>query len=301
LGLSEATPIGSPAGIPPAWSSASGPDVRAAIARASARTGVDFDYLLAQARIESSLNPDAKAPTSSAAGLYQFTRGTWLETLNRHGAEHGLGWAGDAITGGRVADKGMQAQIMALRYDPDASALMAAELASDNKAALSARLGREPDPAELYLAHFMGIGGASDFLSALQSDPDRSAASLMPDAARANRTIFFAPGGAPRSVGQVMDVLRTKVARAMEGSGAVEFASTVPYAPDSLPASFAPPEFRAAQAEAGHAPPAPAAGAVGRPSMADTLRDAFGLAHGDAAAAPGFVRAAYGTLRGLGL
>ena len=55
--------------------------VRAAIARASAATGVNFDYLLAQARIESALDPAAQAATSSAAGLYQFTAGTWLETL----------------------------------------------------------------------------------------------------------------------------------------------------------------------------------------------------------------------------
>jgi soluble lytic murein transglycosylase-like protein len=65
-------------------------EVRAAIARASAATGVDFDYLLAQAKIESGLQPTARAATSSAGGLYQFTTGTWLETLDRHGAKYGL-------------------------------------------------------------------------------------------------------------------------------------------------------------------------------------------------------------------
>jgi soluble lytic murein transglycosylase-like protein len=74
-------------------------NARESIARAANRTGVNFDYLLAQAKIESGLNPQARAGTSSAAGLYQFTRSTWLQTLEQHGAEHGLGWAGAAIEG----------------------------------------------------------------------------------------------------------------------------------------------------------------------------------------------------------
>jgi hypothetical protein len=125
-------------------------DVRASIARAAQATGVDFDYLLAQAKLESSLNPAARAPTSSAAGLYQFTNGTWLQTLKRHGASHGMNWAGAMIDGGRVTDPAMRAQIMAMRYDADASSLMAAELANDNRADLTALLGREPDAAESF-------------------------------------------------------------------------------------------------------------------------------------------------------
>ena len=198
---------------------------RAAIARAAERTGVDFDYLLAQARIESSLNPHARAGTSSAAGLYQFTKSTWLQTLDKHGAAHGLDWTGAAIDGGRVRDPAMRAQIMALRYDAGASALMAAELAGDNKDALTPILGREPDAAELYLAHFLGSGGAGQFLAALRSDPGQSAASLMPKAAAANRGIFFERSGAPRSVAEVMDLMRGKVAGAMGK------------APDQFPAS----------------------------------------------------------------
>src|SRR3546814_9370713 len=64
--------------------------VRDAVQSASARTGIDFDYLVDVARVESRFNPTAQAPTSSARGLYQFTRQTWLATLDRHGASHGL-------------------------------------------------------------------------------------------------------------------------------------------------------------------------------------------------------------------
>ena len=295
--MSEVLPIG-------------GNATRAAIARAAERTGVDFDYLLAQARIESSLNPHARASTSSAAGLYQFTKSTWLQTLDKHGPAHGLDWTGAAISGGRVQDPALRAQIMALRFDPDASALMAAELAGDNKEALTPILGREPDAAELYLAHFLGAGGAGQFLSALRSDPGQRAASLMPKAAAANRGIFFERSGAPRSVGEVMELLRGKVASAMDGSGdgaGFGAAEDFPGNPADGIAGWGPSAWAAASANAlpssASSPERAAAPALpARASMADTLRDTFGLASPDGhASAPGYVRTAYGNLRSLGL
>lgn len=260
-------------------------DVRAAIAVAAQRTGVDFDYLLGQARLESSLDPLAQAGTSSAAGLYQFTGGTWLATLDRHGAEHGLGWAGAAIEGGRVYDPALRAQIMAMRFDSQVSALMAAELANDNKAALTGALGRTPDSAELYLAHFLGAEGAANFLAALAADPSQSAAVVNPRAAAANRAIFYDKAGAPRSLGAVMDLLRGRLDAAMEGGslpqGGWAGAAGVP---------------AWARSDASAAKPAPSPSA---PSMADTLRDAFAL--GERSAAPAHVQAAYGALRRFGL
>ena len=269
-----------------------GTHVRAAIARAATRSGVDFDYLLAQARIESSLDPRARAATSSAAGLYQFTRGTWLSTLEAHGAEHGLDWASAAIEGGRVRDPAMRAAVMALRFDPQASAAMAAGLAQDNAAALTPILGREPDAAELYLAHFLGSGGATQFLSALTSDPGQSAAALMPRAAAANRAIFFEGNGSPRSVGVVMDLLRGKVETAM-GSAGLPTRSGEEIEAWGLSAGATLP---------GRLPQAPALSPPQRPSMADTLRDTFGLGNNEGpASAPHFVRTAYSNLRNLGL
>src|SRR5689334_11742651 len=66
------------------------PTVSESIRRASRATGVDFGYLMAEAAQESGLRADAKASTSSATGLFQFTEGTWLDMVRRHGAEHGL-------------------------------------------------------------------------------------------------------------------------------------------------------------------------------------------------------------------
>lgn len=289
--MSQATPIG-----------LSGPvnnDVRAAIARASQATGVDFDYLLAQARIESSLNPQAKAGTSSAAGLYQFTGGTWLQTLDRHGEQHGLDWASSAIDGGKV-DPQMRAQIMAMRFDPNASALMAAELANDNKTALTSVLGREPDSAELYMAHFLGADGAAKFLSALQSDPAQSAAAILPKAAAANRGIFYDASG-PRSVSGVMDLMRGKVSSAMNGAGPMPTTSSFAQTQTASTTPTGGPlqrEFNALAVEA-----STQTGSSSRTSMADTLRSAFGAGSGSTAqsGAPDFVRTAYAKLQAFNL
>lgn len=269
------------------------PQVHAAIARAAQATGVDFAYLLGEARIESGLNPAARAATSSAAGLYQFTGSTWLQTLDRHGAAHGLGWAGDAISGGRVTDPGQRGAIMALRYDPDAAALMAGELANDNRMALTGVLGRDPDAGELYLAHFLGAGGAAQFLTALQSDPDQSAAGLFPAAATANRAIFYDAAGAPRSLSEVMGLLRSKMAAAMGDAQS-------PY-PSGEGSGWGLSAFPATGFTDSPRPPAPSPEGAGenRPSMSDTLAATFGL--GADNTAPPHVRAAYGKLQAFGL
>ena len=74
--------------------------VEGALRNASQATGVDFDFLVRTARRESSFNPSAKAPTSSAAGLFQFVEQTWLATVKQHGAKHGLQRFADMISRG---------------------------------------------------------------------------------------------------------------------------------------------------------------------------------------------------------
>lgn len=261
--------------------------VTGAIARAAAATGVDFRYLLAQARLESGLDPQARARTSSARGLYQFTNATWLSALRQHGDALGLD--------GLAQAPATRADLLHLRDDPETSALMAGALASDNRAYLTGVLGRAPDNAELYLAHFLGTDGAARFLAALDSDPQTSAAALLPAAASANRAIFYA-GDTPRSVSDVMTLLRGRL-DAASGIGmadaaiapGADFAAIAPAAPMGGPLAQ---EFAAAAAAAGNPPPAG--------SMADTLAATFGLGEG-AAPVPDHVRAAYGRIRALGM
>jgi hypothetical protein len=189
--------------------------VHNAIATASARTGVAFSYLYSQARVESSLNPDAKARTSSATGLYQFVEQSWLGTVAKHGAEHGLGAQASAIERGadgryRVADPDARAAILALRTNPEASAAMAAAFASDNRVSLEARLGHAVEPVDLYLAHFLGAAGAGKFLQAAESNPDAPGAALFPAAARANHSIFYDRSGAARSLNDIRQRFASK-------------------------------------------------------------------------------------------
>lgn len=179
-----------------------------AIATAASESGVSFDYLLQQARIESSLDPAAKARSSSASGLFQFTKQTWLATVRTHGHRAGLGWAANAIerdgTGHFfVRDPDQRATILALRYQPEAASHMAAAFASDNAAHLSRELGIAPEPVDLYLAHFLGAAGATKFLEALAQSPNSPAASSFPEAAAANRSIFYSRNGQPRSFEEI--------------------------------------------------------------------------------------------------
>ena len=194
--------------------------VTAAIQLASASTGVQFGYLLNQARLESGLNPNARARTSSATGLFQFLDQTWLGMVRQHGAEHGLGWAASQIRQGPngryyVADPETRRQILDLRRQPEAASAMAAEYASDNGRYLESRLGRRMEPVDLYLAHFLGAGGAARFLRAHGSSPDAPAAPMLPQAARANRPIFYNRDGSMRSFAEI----RARFAEKIGGNG----------------------------------------------------------------------------------
>ncbi len=180
-------------------SSAPGAEIAAAINTASAVTGVSRQYLLATAARESSFDISAEASTSSAAGLYQFLEGTWLDMMERHG--DALGVAPDGQSSSRQA-------LLDLRYDPNAAALMAGALAKDNAAVLEARLGRSASPGELYAAHVLGASGAVQLIKAVAQDPAQPAEAVFPKAAEANEGLFYAKGEAV-SVQALYDRLTT--------------------------------------------------------------------------------------------
>jgi hypothetical protein len=175
--------------------------IESAIKKAADRTGVDFGFLLKTARRESSLNPNAKAKTSSAAGLFQFVEQTWLGQLKRHGSKHGYGLFAQMIERGkdgrlRVPDEDARKAVMDLRFDAACSSLMAGELASDHASYLKGRIGRQPSGGELYAAHFLGPKGAARLIEAQERNPEASAANLFPQAAAANKSIFYRQGRA---------------------------------------------------------------------------------------------------------
>jgi len=178
---------------------------------AARRTGVDFAYLMEKAAAESSFDPHAQAETSSARGLYQFIDQTWLDMVRAHGAEYGLGRYAEAISDGTL-DAGARARLLAYRDDPRLSAAMAAEYASDNADRLESVLGRKAEAPDLYLAHFLGGGGAVTFLTAMQADAGAEAAGLMPQAAAANPNVFYDETGRARSLGEIYDHFAGKFA-----------------------------------------------------------------------------------------
>ncbi len=191
--------------------------VPGALKKASEATGVGFDYLYRVALRESSLDPAAKAKTSSAAGLFQFIEQTWLQAVKKYGPAHGLGAdAADIAVGPNgkyaVADAARRADILNLRYDAEIAAALAGELARENKAALEGALGRAVDAAELYAAHFLGAGGAKKLLSA---GAHESAAALLPAAAAANRHVFY-DGARARTVGEVVESFQETIGGAKE-------------------------------------------------------------------------------------
>ncbi len=189
--------------------------------QASQKSGVSFQYLVAKAAQESSLQTDAQADTSSAVGLFQFTRGTWLDMMKKHGALYGYGELAQKISfndDGKavVRDSAALQRLLALRGNAEASALMAAEYARDNATSLEGTLGRGADAADLYLAHFLGPTGAGQLLQAADAEPAAAAAGLLPAAAKANATVFYTAEGRARTAGEVVKLVRDRFTGQMD-------------------------------------------------------------------------------------
>ncbi|KAA5604610.1 transglycosylase SLT domain-containing protein [Roseospira marina] len=203
-----------------------GRDVLTGIRDASLKTGVDFAYMLAKANQESGLRPDAVNHRGTASGLFQFTSQTWLDTLQRHGPKHGLGDVAAQIetnTRGRlwISDPDVEDRVLALRQNPRLSAIMAAEYAAENKAYLQHALGRPAGTTDIYLAHFLGPGGAVTFLTAAAQTPHRPAAEVLPEAAASNPGLFW-HAGRPRSLDELHRLLHATINDAMRRFAGVE-------------------------------------------------------------------------------
>jgi hypothetical protein len=238
--LSLEAPTSPPSAPAPAAATVD-PSILRDIRHASQATNIDFGYLVAQAQQESGFQPTAAAKSSSARGLYQFIDTTWLEMIRRYGARYGAAAYAQQIgedAGGRpaVADPKLRRQILDLRNDPALSAALAAEYARSNKQDLEQALGRPASNTDLYIAHFLGAGGATAFLKSMSRNAATAAASLFPDAASANRSVFYdRKTGAPRSVADIYQTFANKIekhsddfALAMQGAGGSGPAAAMP-------------------------------------------------------------------------
>jgi hypothetical protein len=162
-------------------------DIGSIIAKAAAKVGIDPNLLKTFATLESSMNPNARSGTSSASGLFQFTKDTWQEQLQKFGKKHNL--ASDASP-----------------MDPVASSLLAAEYTKNSMNILS-KVKDNPDDLDLYLAHVLGAQGATKFLTANDNVPGSQ---MFPKAASANKEIFY-DGRRPRTIAEIRELFKKKV------------------------------------------------------------------------------------------
>src|SRR6185437_15464459 len=216
----------------PPLSRAVDPTVLRSIRHASQATSTDFGLLMAQAQRESGFRADAKSATSSAAGLFQFVDSTWLDMVHRFGDKYGVGDLAQQISqtsSGKlvVANANTKQKILDLRQDPAISACLAAEYAKQNQAEIEQSLGRPLSRGDLYMAHFLGAGGATQFLKALDSKGDMPAAKLLPDAAAANPSIFYDGSGHAKSVRDIYQSVASKIEKDASAFGG-DTPSTLP-------------------------------------------------------------------------
>lgn len=105
-------------------------------------------------QVESGGNAKAKNSLSTATGLGQFIDSTWLTMMKQYRPD--------------LARSLGRQELLKLRFDPTISREMVRNLAREGESYLRAR-GHKSTPGNLYLAHFLGKGGAH---KALSSPPD---------------------------------------------------------------------------------------------------------------------------------
>lgn len=188
------------------------------IEKASEATKISANYLLVLARTESGCRSDAQASTSTAYGMFQFIESTWLIAIHKHGAKYGEQRLAEAVAtdvSGRpiMRKPAMREEVLAKRGDAQLAAYLAAELALENAAYIRRNRRGDLTATDLYMAHFLGAHGASEFLQVLDRQPGRHAHEILPRAASANPTVFFERGnrGRPRSVAGVYGFFQTKI------------------------------------------------------------------------------------------
>lgn len=169
-------------------------DVGAAIKSASDAVGVDHGLMLAIAKQESGFNPNAKADTSSATGLFQFIKSSWDSMVAKYGSKF--------------------PDLMKGPSDMNASAVAGALFIKENSEILK-KNNIPVNATSIYASHFLGPGGALRLLSA--NPLDAAVDILGQKVAAANKSIFYHKDGTtPKTIADVQQFLYDKVGRLTE-------------------------------------------------------------------------------------
>lgn len=144
--------------------------------------------------VESTNNPNAKNPNSTATGLGQILSKTWTHLVDTY--------APDVVKGMTTAQK------LGLRTDPVLSRQMTEAYTRENATTLQ-KAGIAVTPQSLYAAHFLGPQGA---IASYKADPNASAKSVLGvRAVNANPSIM-----ANKTIGSVLGYVNTKMAGTLD-------------------------------------------------------------------------------------
>lgn len=157
--------------------------------------GFDLETVKAAIRgPESGGNPNARnGMGSSATGLYQFVEDTFVGVYRK---EFG------------VSEAAARQAWATSRNNVDVQERLMNRLTLDNAAALQ-RAGLATDPGNLYLAHFAGAGKAIELLRAPPEAPVSGFFSAK--ALKQNPTYLLNKDGTPKTVGEAIAIIRSKV------------------------------------------------------------------------------------------
>lgn len=161
-------------------------DYNSQFARIEAHFRVPQGILAKVANIESGGNPKARAGGgSTASGMFQWLRDSWIDTsyaYNRATQPDPRNWKPLSLDD---------------RFDVETSAKVTAFSLAQTKGRLGGLIEQAgmDMTAGLYMGHFLGIGGARQFMIAYIRNPNSIGASLFPKQARANPGIFRACSG----------------------------------------------------------------------------------------------------------
>lgn len=166
-------------------------DVVSMISKVAKQTGVSEKLLLTIGQLESSLQPNAAASTSTAKGLYQFVDATWKEQLAKHGDKYGIPKTASPL-------------------DPVANAILGAEYLKAGEHSIKARAGkRNVSAVDVYLTHLLGATGGARFIKLMLANPSNFASEDFKSQALANPNLFY-HNGVPRSYQEIYHTLEQR-------------------------------------------------------------------------------------------